>query len=402
MTSQDLLALWRPVGARLAVVTPLGWGFLGAALLLALVGRAAGWVEALVLALAGALLVLLSVLLTLGGVALDLRVELLPPRVRAGRTAYGRLHVTNPRPTSSRTATVEMPVGPDLAQFRLPRLGPGEQTMFEFDIPTTRRAVIPVGPVVTVRADPIGLCRREVSGSELAELFVHPVLVALPSLDAGLVRDLEGRPTQDPSAADLDFHTLRTYAPGDDRRHIHWSSSARVSAMRGATTLMMKSYTDTRRSHLGVLLDGRLDSYLDEEAFEDAVVVAASIASRAQRDEMDVSVVAAHQVMDRVGEIRTLDGFSRVTPSSADLASLGSHLVTLAPAMSIAVLVTGSENAFRDIQRAFAQFGPQVRTHVVRVRPGETSSTTTVHGCTVLTMGQLSDLPRLISVAGLA
>ncbi len=402
MSRDDLQALWAPVRARLAVVTPLGWGFVGCAVVCAALGLALAWVELLVIAVALAVLVLLGLLLTLGGTPLDLRVELVPPRVRAGRTAYGRLVATNSRTGAVRPATLEMPVGPDLASFRLPRLAAGESTVFEFDIPTERRGVIDVGPVVTVRGDPIGLARREVSASDLVELFVHPHLVPLPSLDAGLVRDLEGRPTQDPSVADLDFHTLRAYVPGDDRRHIHWTSSARVSAASGTTTFMMKSYTDTRRSHLGVLLDGRAESYLDDDAFEMAVVAAASIATRAQRDEMDVSVVAANHAMDRVGVTRTLDGFARVSPSASELSGLASHLLTLAPSMSIAVVITGSENAFPDIQRGFSQFGPQVRTHVLRIRPGAPSATSVLHGCTVLTLGDLADLGRLISVAGLA
>lgn len=402
MNREDLRALWASARGRLSLVTPLGWGFLAGAVLLGCVGWFLAWTELLVIAVVLAVLVLLALLFTIGGAPVDLTVELVPPRVRAGRTAYGRLIARNTRPKPVRGATLEMPVGPDLASFRLPRLAPQESTIFEFDIPTSKRGVIDVGPVTTVRADPIGLARREVSASAPAELFVHPHLVNLPSLDAGFVRDLEGRPTQDPSAADLDFHTLRTYVPGDDRRHIHWSSSARVSAAQGSTTFMMKSYTDTRRSHLGVILDGRPDSYVDDDAFETAVVAAASIATRAQRDEMDVSVVAANHAMDRSGVTRTLDGFSRVLPCPTDLSGLSAHLATLAPGLSIAIIVTGSENPFPDIQRGFAQFGPQVRTHVIRVRPGEASATSVLSGCTVLTMGDLADLPRLISVAGLA
>ena len=84
----------------------------------------------------------------------------------------------------------------------------------------------------------------------------------------------------------------------------------------------MKGYADTRRSHLGVIFDGRPQTYADAEAFETGVVAAASVAVRALRDEMDVTVVAADHAMDRVGVARTLDGFSRVEPSTASLPDL--------------------------------------------------------------------------------
>ena len=41
-------------------------------------------------------------------------------------------------------------------------------------------AIVPVGPVRTVRADPIGLVRRELLWTDSAELVVHPRTIGVP------------------------------------------------------------------------------------------------------------------------------------------------------------------------------------------------------------------------------
>ena len=395
----------RSLGAALPalrVVTGYGWGAAVAGVLCWVAGTALGWEELRLVGLGFLVLLALSWAMTLGGAPVALDLSLRPIRVRPGTPSNGLLVALNTRSRRVPAATLEVPVGKRLESFRMPSLAAGGDARFEFEVPTTRRGVVVVGRVSTVRGDPFGLAKRSVSASEEVELFVHPELVPLPSLDAGLVRDLEGRPTSDPSASDLDFHTLRGYVPGDDRRHIHWQSSARMSAVSGTTTLMMKGYTDTRRSHLGVVVDARLASYVDEDALETAVVAGASIAIRAERDEMDITVVAGAHAMDRVGITRTLDGFARVEPDAGGLPALAARMVTLAPGTSIAVVVTGTENAFTDIQRAAAQFGPHVRIHVLRVAPGAASTTTSVLGFTVLTMGSLVDLSRLVQTTGLA
>ena len=100
-----------------------------------------------------------------------------------------------------------------------------------------------------MRGDPLGLVRRTVRWTDVTELFVHPRTVSLESLGAGLLRDLEGETTQDLSMSDLAFHALREYQPGDDRRYIHWRSSAK------AGRLLVRQFLDTRRSHLSVVVD---------------------------------------------------------------------------------------------------------------------------------------------------
>lgn len=394
-------ALLDTVRPALQVVTRLGWGFALSAVGLWLLGTRLGWGELRTAAVVVLALVVLAVLLTLGGTRLRLGIALTPGRVVAGRTSRATLTAQAGGRTGP-AATVELPVGQTVASFAVPMLRSGEQWRSTVEVPTSRRGVITVGPVTTVRGDPFGLARREVSRAEAVELFVHPAVLPLPPLDAGLVRDLEGRATTDPSASDLDFHTLRPYSPGDELRHIHWRSSARATAATGSTTLLVKGYTDTRRSHLGVVLDARAASYLGEDPFEAGVVAAASVAVRALRDDMDVTVVAGDHAVDRSGAARTLDCFSRVTGSGTDLPALATRLVTLAPATSIVLLVTGSENPVTDLRRSAAQFGPQVRAVALRVRPDAPTSTASAYGLTVLSMSTLSDLPRLISVGVLS
>ena len=71
---------------------------------------------------------------------------------------------------------------------------------------------------------------------------MHPLLVSLAGASSGLLRDLEGQATRDLSDSDLSFHALRDYVAGDDRRYIHWRTTAR----RGS--LMVKQFEDTRRT----------------------------------------------------------------------------------------------------------------------------------------------------------
>ena len=117
-------------------------------------------------------------------------------------------------------------------------------------MPTDRRAVIPIGPPSAVRTDPLGLLRRDAVEQAAVELFVHPKIIGLDSLSPGLQRDLEGQATRDLSTSDLAFHTLRDYVTGDDRRHVHWRSTAK------AGRLLVRQFQDTRRSQLTLVVDG--------------------------------------------------------------------------------------------------------------------------------------------------
>ena len=128
----------------------------------------------------------------------------------------------------------------------------------------------------------------------------------------GVIRDQEGIPSDEISMSDLAFHALREYVPGDELRHVHWRSSAK------ANKLQIRQYHDTRRSHLTVVVDDDSGSYGDPEDFETAVSVAASVAARADRDGLDLSMLCGEHAVTGRGLDAVLDACCRIELGSSD------------------------------------------------------------------------------------
>ena len=270
-----------------SVVTPLGWSILVLVPVGLVVGYRLAWLEAVVVAWAGLVLVVVAGVYLVGKSAIDISLTVAHNRVVVGETAIGVVHVRNPSRARTLGVTVEVPVGTGLAEIAVPGLARHAETSREFAIPTSRRGIISVGPARTVRADPIGLVRRELVWTGATELFVHPRTIGIPSMSTGFVRDLEGNPTRDLTSSDISFHALREYVPGDERRYIHWKSTAKTG------TYMVRQFEETRRSHLVVALSLANADYASDDEFEMAVSVAGSLGVRAIRDTRDVSVVVS-------------------------------------------------------------------------------------------------------------
>ena len=119
------------------------------------------------------------------------RVQLTIPhrRVVMGDPAVGRIEVLNPHRRRTLGVKVEVPVGAGLAEFALPGLRGGAVYDHDFAIPTSRRGIVPVGPARTVRADPIGLVRRELVWTDSAELVVNLPLLRVAQ---DLMRAIDG------------------------------------------------------------------------------------------------------------------------------------------------------------------------------------------------------------------
>ena len=267
-------------------ISPLGWGTAVVAVLGLVVGRWLGWLEAAAVGAALTAVLVVSGLMVLGRSRFGVTLDLADRRVRVGERAVGRVEVRNAGRRRSLPARIELPVGVSVAELAVPGLGPGASHDELFAVPTSRRAVVVVGPVRSVRGDPFGLVRRSVRWTSPVELFVHPLTVGLTGSGSGVLRDLEGQSTRDLSDSDLSFHALRDYVAGDDRRYIHWRTTAR----RGS--LMVKQFEDTRRTQTVIALATDPRDYADDDEFELAVSVVASLAVHTIREQRDIEVLA--------------------------------------------------------------------------------------------------------------
>jgi uncharacterized protein (DUF58 family) len=384
-----------PVSGFLRWISPLGWAVLALGVTGWVVGAELGWAEWLMIGAASLALLGCCLLLAVGRANVSIRTAVDPVRVTVGEPATGRIEVTNRSRRGMLPLLVELPVGVSAARFTLPTLGAGKAHEELFVVPTSRRGVIPVGPAKTVQGDPLGLVRRTLHWTDVTELFVHPRTISLESIGAGLLRDLEGETTQDLSMSDLAFHALREYQPGDDRRYIHWRSSAK------AGRLLVRQFLDTRRSHLTMVIDADPASYSDgEDDVETGISAAASLAVRAIMDEQDTTVVSRREKASRTTGSLTLDALARVELGPQDLFALTGEAFALAPDTSIAFLITGAHRPFIEVQRALGQFETEVHKVVLTVDARERVGVKHVAGLTLLTIRELDDL-RAVLVSGL-
>ncbi|GAA1494539.1 DUF58 domain-containing protein [Curtobacterium herbarum] len=167
-------------------------------------------------------------------------------------------------------------------------IGPGAPpAVLDVEALAIQRGRAFVGPVTVRVEDPFGLLRIDRPVVPAEEVVVVPGTTPLAALDTGAlvgaVSADEGRVGQGGSADDSE---LRPYRPGDPIRRVHWGQSAK----RGV--LHVRQTTQAQPPEAVVALDVRRSSYQQlgrddlselsdlggDQAFEHAVVVAASVA----------------------------------------------------------------------------------------------------------------------------
>ncbi|MDO7867830.1 DUF58 domain-containing protein [Nocardioides jiangxiensis] len=380
----------RRVGPAWATFTPAARALLVIGAIAWLAAAWGGWREMAVVAAGILTLLVLAALFMIGHTHLEVRLTTEPPRVTVGNPVTGEVEVRNKAKSPLLPVRLDLPVGQGGVAFDLPALRPGSTHAELFVVPTERRGVIEVGPVTTGRGDPVGLFRREVTWSDVHEIFVHPVITPLEPLGAGLIRDLEGNVSENVSQSDLAFHALREYLPGDDLRHIHWRSSARHGQ------LLVRQFLDTRRSHINVIVDSDPASYRDPEDYELAISAAASLLVRAIMDGFDATFLSGQHAMTRGTGRSALDACSRAELSGDRIMDVAGRGARLAPDTSLVCLVTGPHAPFTTLQRAAAHFPIEVGKIAMIIDPQATASLKAVADLPLLTLGALSELPGLL------
>ena len=343
---------WRTVTTRGRVAVLVAAGA-------ALLGGVTGWREWSGLAAGLAVVLLVAVAMALGRSPVAIEVNLVRTRFVVGEPAVARIAVRNVSSRRMLPLRLELDVDGLPAQVRVPSLPGGASHPVAIGLPTHRRAVIGLGPARAVRGDAFGLIRRVVQWPVCEQVYVHPRTVRLADPLPGLTRDLEGEESAIRTANDLSFHTLREYVPGDDRRLIHWKSTARSG------TLQVREFLQTHRSLVAVVLAGNPDDYRPDpgdnaggpiaeggsgdpaatsEEFEIAVSSAASIVAELVRLRRDVVADAAGSAIRAATAEGALDRFSavRTTAGTADLLGMTRQLARRHPRTSLLVLVFGS------------------------------------------------------------
>ncbi|MFT4214384.1 MAG: DUF58 domain-containing protein [Microbacterium sp.] len=368
-------------------------------------GLVFGWVEAIVAGAIALVLMILSLPFLLHARAYEVGLALGHERVVAGSPAEAIVTVRNSGRRTALPGRIDVPVGSGLVEFGVPLLRPDASSQQTLELPPQPRGIVRIGPATTVRTDPLGLLRREHAFEDVHDLYVHPRTVSVPSTSAGLIRDLDGAPTRRLVDADMSFHAIREYAPGDSRRQVHWKSTAKTGR------LMVRQYEESRRSRMAVVLGLADSEYAGADEFEMAVSAAASLSLRAVRDARDLDIIVGAEiprvVRGRLRAIRhigagaprvVLDGFSGVdllanTMPLADVCRLAAEANEH---LSIAVVITGSRVGLARLRQAALAFPADAALIAVVCDERAHPRTQVVGPLTVVTIGALEDLAGLL------
>jgi uncharacterized protein (DUF58 family) len=443
-----LAVAWRAVtnrGRAVAVVAAIA----------VVLGVATGWREWVGIAAALAVLLLAAVLMALGKSSCTADLELPRTRFNVGEEGWATLLIRNSasrrmlplqmeleiharaagedkldRAEPSLAAAAEAAMGVDTSDtgptadtrmMSIPSIpGGGSHTVY-IPLPTEHRAVIVLGPLRAVRGDVFGLIRRVVQWPLHQEVYVWPRIARPTGSLPGFVRDLEGDESTIRTASDLSFHTLREYVPGDDRRFIHWKSSARNG------TLQVREFLQTHRSMVAVIMSGNRDEYYwggaegvsrgnnhDRRAddlpadaeFELAVSCAASMVADLVRRRRDVVTGAAGTAI--VGGIpdTILDRFCAVQAqpaASPDLAFATRQVLRRNPRAAVVILVFGSLADAVQVRAAFRACPPGATVLALRARVEASPAPPRLAGSGaehVLTLPDINALPGVLRIAG--
>jgi len=388
-----------------ATVTPAGWLLLATVGLAAFVGVPLGWMELAAAGVFAAALLLLSTTFLVGADAHEVDLELSDSRVVAGTEVRGHIVVRNTGRRLTLPGRIDIPVGAGLVDFHVPLLRAGQEYRESVIVPAYRRGVIDVGPVTTVKGDPLRILKREVRWPDVRTLYVHPVTTPIPSTSAGMLRDLEGNPSKIVVSSDISFHAIREYARGDSQRQIHWKSTAKTG------TLMVRQYDESRRSRITAVLSLAASDYATEEEFEMAVSAAGSLGVRAIRDGRDVGLTVGAEVGEshspeslisslNVVSARTLlDDLAKVSASDAMTSLEEVCAITSATiaSTSIAFVVCGSHVGLKRLQSAAMRFPLDVSTVAVVCNQEAPPAVKHFSNLTVMSIAVLEDLRQLMA-----
>lgn len=205
-------------------------------------------------------------------------------------------------------------VGTDrTARMAVTSIRGGTEKSAGYRVPTERRGVLTIGPLLAVRSDVLGLARSVSGVAGIDEILVAPRAfeLSMPELGDGVL----GRHllAQSVRLGPGEFHSLREYVPGDEPRTIHWRASAR------SDELKVRQHSAEGLRRCTVVLDQQVPGGGGhDEAFERAVVAAASLVHSADQAGLETRFATTGGVDLRgpTVAVHTMHHLARVMPDS--------------------------------------------------------------------------------------
>lgn len=253
-------------------------------------------------------------------------------------------------------------VADHVADLTVEPIAAGSTVTATYQLPTSVRGVIELGPLESEVSDPLGLLRRRriVAGTDRIAVAPRAHLVGMPQLGSGpLGRHLLATARR---LGPGEFHSLREYVDGDEPRSIHWRASARGEA------LLVKQHAIEGLRRMLVVLDPNPESYAEPMSFERAVTVAASLVHSAAQADLVTRFVSGDIDLrgpDVVAD--TLRVLAEIQPSGSDLPTLDRQP---GEGVGLLVAIAGSRSA-SGLSRARSIVDPTQST--VTVTTDETS-----------------------------
>ena len=171
-------------------------------------------------------------------------------------------------------------------------LGPHARRRLSYRLHCQQRGYYVIGPLAVRSGDLLGLVRPRLERAESAHLIVYPRVLSLEQLGLPTRSPLVALPARSPLFEDpARVMGVREYQRGDSPRRIHWSASAKATAVAawaasgpaaGTMHLMVKRYQPAIARDTLICLDLYQEDYGQRQRYtatELAIVVAASLAN---------------------------------------------------------------------------------------------------------------------------
>jgi len=326
------------------VLTRQGWNCLAAGIIAIVIGRIFAIVELFVIG-AGFLVAVMVALLF---------VRLRRPRVSATRWVHptvlvagdtGRVDLRLEYQGTIRSTSFELAervsranATDDIARLSVAPLAPGTRSSAGYQLPTTIRGIVQLGPLDVEIRDPLGIATTTAvaAGTDSVTVAPRTYLLKMPVLGQGqLGRHLV---VQARRLGQGEFHGLRTYVDGDEPRSIDWKASAR------SEHLFVKEHTVEGLKRCTVVFDANPTSYLDADGFERGVTAAASLVHSSEQAGLTTRFVTSGGIDLRGPETgaNTLSVLARIEPDSSPLGQLDRDP---GEGLGLIILVTGSHGS---------------------------------------------------------